>query len=1059
MFLSNAAIKNRTTVFVGVVLIVFAGAFSYATLPREAAPDVNIPKILVTTVNEGVSPVDIKEGVTAEIEQELSGLKGLKEVTSTSKEGMSVITVEFETDVNIEDALQRVKDKVDLARSDVDTEAEDSVVKEINVSEFPIMMINISGNVSPVQLKRIGDELEDAIEAVRGVLGVDVLGALEREIRIEVLPEKVANYGLRVEELLALIPSEHVNRSAGGLDTEGIKFNVRVPAEFDNPEKIDNLILTMRGQWPNYEPIYLSDIGRVVDTFKDSLSFSRMDDKSSVTVSVRKRTGANIVEIADRVKGILKVARQQAPAGVNFTLTSDRSDDIRMMVSDLENNIISGLILVVGVLVLFMGLRLSLIVGLAIPLSMLMSFAILQVMDITLNMIVLFSLILALGMLVDNAIVIVENIYRHGAMGKSKIKAAMDGTAEVAWPVITSTATTVAAFAPLLVWPGVMGDFMSYLPLTVIVVLSSSLFVALIINPVICSIAAKPRRASSKPARESRIVRGYRSLLHVAVQHNLTTLLVAICLLVGIVIIYGRRRKGVEFFPDPDPKYLIVNLRSAQGTNISESDRLAMLVEKELSVYRSRPGLERDVFKHVVTNVGSAGEGFFGGDSGGPHVANINVMFQDFEDREVPSATYINQFRQATQDIPGPEIKVDKEEHGPPVGAPVTVRIIGEDLSVLEDLSRQAMAMVRDTPGLINLRSDLEAERPEIVFLPDRRRARYLGVDPATVGTFLKTGIFGTTVGSFRQYNDDYDITIRMPLSQRTNLEDLQNLQVPNREGVGVPLSSIGRFQYAPGLGTIHRIDQRQVVTLTGDNAQGAAAETVLQQVQQRLSELEMPPGYELRYAGQKEEQDKAQSFLLQAGLIAVLIIVGILVAQFNTLMVPLIIMTTVLLSTIGVFVGLLALDLSFVVIMTGVGVISLAGVVVNNAIVLLDYTRQLQRRGLDLIEAVLQAGATRLRPVLLTATTTILGLVPMVTGWSMNFRTMEFSTRSESSQWWQPMATAVVFGLAFATVLTLVVVPSLYVMLYRLARRFGLGGLHRSGEEELAVKPELEDY
>jgi multidrug efflux pump subunit AcrB len=1054
MFLSNAAIKNRTTVFVGVVLIVFAGAFSYATLPRESAPDVNIPKILVTTVNEGVSPVDVKNGVTAEIEQELSGLKSLKEVTSTSQEGLSVITVEFESDVDIDDALQRVKDKVDLARSDVDADAEDSVVKEINVSEFPIMMINISGNVSPVQLKRIADQLEDAIEAVPGVLGVDVLGALERVIRIEVVPEKVANYGLRVEELLALIPSEHVNRSAGGLDTEGIKFNVRVPAEFQNPERIDHLILAMR----EGKPIYLSDIGRVADSFKDRLSFSRLDGKSSVTVSVRKRTGANIVAIADRVKGILDVAREQVPAGVNFTLTSDRSDDIRMMVSDLENNIISGLILVVGVLVLFMGLRLSLIVGLAIPLSMLMSFAILQAMDITLNMIVLFSLILALGMLVDNAIVIVENIYRHGGMGKNRIRSAMDGTAEVAWPVITSTATTVAAFAPLLFWPGVMGDFMSYLPLTVIVVLTSSLFVALIINPVICSIAARPAPKDTKP-RTSRIVKAYRSILNVSVQHAVTTLFVAVCLLVGIFVTYTRLRKGTEFFPDPDPKYLVVNLRSPQGTNISESDRLAMLVEKELSVYRSRPGLQRDVFKHVVTNVGSAGEGFFGGSSGGPHIANINVMFQDFEDREVPSASFINQFRSRLGDMTGTEVKVDKEEHGPPVGAPVTVRIIGDDLDVLKQLSGQAMAMISDTPGLINLRSDLEAERPEIVFVPDRRRARYLGVDPATVGMYLKTGIFGTTVGSFRQYNDDYDITIRMPLIKRTNLEDLQNLQVPNARGVGVPLSSIGNFRYAPGLGTIHRIDQKQVVTLTGDNAQGAGEEAVLKEVQSRLSQLEMPPGYELRYAGQKEEQDKSQTFLLKAGLIAVLTIVGILVAQFNTLMVPLIIMTTVLLSTIGVFTGLLALDLAFIVIMTGVGVISLAGVVVNNAIVLLDYTRQLQRRGLELVEAVLQAGATRLRPVLLTATTTILGLIPMVTGWSMNFRTMEFSTRSESSQWWQPMATAVVFGLAFATLLTLLVVPALYVLLYRLAGRFGLGGLHRSGEEETATTVELEDY
>ena len=1053
MLLSNAAIKNRTTVFVLILLVVIAGVLSYITLPRESAPDVKIPYVMVTTVQDGVSPVDIESTITSEIEKELSGLKGLKEVRSSSLEGVSSITVEFLPDVLIEDALQRVKDKVDLARGEF-PDAEEPMVQEVNISEFPIMMINISGDISASQLKYVADELEDAIESIPGVLGVDILGTLEREIRVEIDPDRVARFGLTVPELLALIPAENINKSAGGLETEGVRFNVRVPAEFVNPEKIDHLILAMRGS----RPIYLADVGGVIDAFKDRVNFSRLDGQTSVTVSVRKRTGANIVQIADAVRIVLDKARQLAPAGMKFTVTSDRSDEIRMMVKDLENNILSGLVLVVGVLLVFMGLRSSLIVGLAIPLSMLMSFAILSALGITLNMIVLFSLILSLGMLVDNAIVIVENIYRHMSMGKSRIKAAMDGTAEVAWPVITSTATTIAAFSPLLFWPGIMGDFMKYLPMTVIIVLGSSLLVALVVNPVICSIAAAPpKRISGKEPGQGRFMRGYRRVLQTAIAHGGITLLLAVCLLVGIGIVYGRRGKGIELFPDIDPAYVVINVRSAQGTNISQSDKLAWLVERKIAPFRASYKYDRPFFKHVVTNVGSAGSDW-GGSSSGPHIANVNVMFQDFEDRQMPSRGFMPQFREALADVVGADIKVEKQEEGPPTGAPVTVRIIGRDLRELERLSREAADRIRSVPGLVNLRSDLEAARPELVFVPDRDRAAFLGLNTGVVGNFLKTAIFGSKVSTFRQFNDDYDITIRMPEHLRSDIDTLLRMEVPNTQGVGVPLSSVGEFRYSPGLGTIHRVDQKRVVTLTAD-AEGRLGPEVLKDAQARLEGLELPTGYELRYAGEKEEQDKASQFLLKAGLMALLIIVAILVAQFNTLSVPLIIMTTVVLSTIGVFTGLLLLDMPFGIIMTGVGVISLAGVVVNNAIVLLDYTRQLQRRGLDLMDAVLEAGVTRLRPVLLTATTTMLGLIPMIVGISYDFIGGEWSTRSESTQWWKSMASAVVFGLGFATVLTLLVVPALYVMLFRVAQRLGLGGLHRSGEEELVQTVELEDY
>ncbi len=1040
MILSNAALENRTTILVIVVFIIITGVWSYLSLPRESAPDVEVPNILITTINEGVSPEDIESGVTNKIETELSGLKGLEEITSTSQEGVSVVNVEFKTDVDIDDALQRVKDKVDLAKPELPVEAEEPVITEINIAELPIMMINIAGPISPVRLKAIAEELEDAIEMVPGVLDVDVLGALEREIRIEIDPDRTAAYDLTVEELVALIPSENVNVSAGGLETPGTRFNVRVPAEIVRPDEVDEFPLTTR----NGKTIYLSDVATVRDTFKDRESISRLNGVPSISVSVQKRIGENIVRIADDVKRVLAAAEKQVPAGVEFYLIMDQSKDIRLMVADLENNILSGLILVVLVLLLFLGFRPSLIVGIAIPLSMLMSFAIIQMMGVTLNMVVLFSLILALGMLVDNAIVIVENIYRHRQLGLGRIEAAKVGASEVAWPVIASTATTIAAFSPMLFWPGVMGEFMSYLPLTLIITLSSSLFVALIINPVICSMVVPRNVASNEDKGEPMIIRSYRRVLSLALAHQPTTLALAVLTLVGVAVLFGRRNYGVELFPDIDPAQGIVNIKMPQGTNIYETDRIARIVEQRLEDPSVRPYIE-----NIASNVGSAGGGFM--QDTGPHIANLTLVFADFNDRRRPSELVLQDVRKLLEGIPGADIKVDRPDEGPPTGSAVTVRLIGRDFRMLEQLGEQAKNLIVDVPGLVNLRSDFEAARPELTFNVDRKRAMQLGVSTAQIGNFLKTAIFGREVSKFRQFNDEYDITIRLPVRERTSVDDIVRLRVPSTAGTPVPLTSLGSFSYRPGLGTIHRIDSDRVVTLTAD-AEGRLDTDVLADAQQRLAEMDLPAGYEIRYAGKKEEEDKASAFLSKAFIVALLLIVGILVTQFNTLSAPLIIITTVVLSTIGVFAGLLICKMPFGIIMTGVGVISLAGVVVNNAIVLLDYTRQLQRRGQGVIEAAVEAGVTRLRPVLLTATTTILGLVPMATGVSFDFRNMQMAWRSETSQWWASMAIAVIFGLGFATVLTLVIVPTLYVLSYRVASFFGFGGLLKPSEKEAAA-------
>ncbi len=1038
MLLTDLAIKNRTTIAVLGLIIILVGSAAYMSLPREAIPDIPIPYILVTTTYEGVSPEDMETSVTMKIEKELKGIRGIEEITSSSAEGLSMISVEFTPDVPTEVALQRVRDKVDLAKGELPQEAEEPVITEINLAELPIMYISIAGDVSPVQLKAIADDLQDVLETVRGVLKVDVLGALEREIRLEFDPDRLATYNLTLPEIMALIPSENVNISAGSLETKGIKFNVRVPAEFVTPEEVDKLLLTVR----NGKPIYLTDVATVRDSFKDRTSYSRLDGVDNVTLSIVKRAGSNVVQISDQIKFILEEAQKQVPGVVKFDIIYDMSKYIRNIVADLENNILTALIMVTGILLIFLGWRPSTIVAMIIPLSMLITFFMIQQLGYTLNMIVLFSLVLVLGMLVDNAIVIVENIFRHLQLGYSRIEAAVLGAREVAWPVTTSTFTTVCAFLPLMFWPGIMGDFMKYLPITLSLGLLASLFVGLIINPVICSVWAKP--PAQKRKAESRFIRGYRRVQQAGLKNPGMTLFLAMCMLVGLVTLYAKIGKGTEFFPDEDPERAMIDVRTPQGSNIKETDQIIRTIEQRLEPFK--PWI-----KHIISNVGASSGSDLIGSTGGPHLGYITLVFYDYAERERPSTEIITEVRKIVSDIPGAEIEVKREEGGPPTGAPVTVRIIGEDFKKLEELRDKAKRIIAAVPNIVNLRSDHEATRPELSFKVNRRVAMLLGINTATLGNFLKTAIFGFKVGTYRQYNDEYDITVRLPLSQRVNIDDLYRLQIPNPTGEAVPLSSMGQFSYTGGFGTINRIDQKRVITLTADT-EGRLSSEVLRDVQAGLANLEMPIGYQIEYAGEQETEEESRAFLGKAFGVAVLLVTLVLVIQFNSLMVPFIIMTTVILSLIGALTGLLICDLPFGIIMTGVGVISLAGVVVNNAIVLLAYTRQLQQQGLDLITAASEAGVTRVRPVLLTATTTIIGLIPMAIGISYDFHTFTLATKSESAQWWRNMAVVVIFGLGFATILTLVVVPSLYVMLSRLSARLGFKHAH---QEQLDIEPQ----
>jgi len=766
-------------------------------------------------------------------------------------------------------------------------------------------------------------------------------------------------------------------------------------------------------------PIYLRDVADISDTFKDRDSISRLDGEPCVSITLKKRAGENAVRLIRDVRRILDT--QPLPPGIRLTTVMDQSDYVAMMIRELENNIFSGFALVVLVLIAFMGLRNSFFTGLAIPLSMMVAFTVLRLLGRTLNMIVLFSLVLSVGMLVDNAIVIVENIYRLRTEGLRRREAARRGAAEVAWPVITSTATTLAAFAPLLFWPGMMGQFMGFLPWTLIVTLTASLFVAMVINPAVCSalIQARPKDRSEKPHP---IVRAYERLLRGALRYRGRILALGFLFLVFSVLLYARMDRGYELFPDVDPRNAKVQVRFPQGTPIETTDAAVAAIEARLPK-------DRDI-KFVLADVGGSGDFFFG-TRGAPHQASLHIEFVKAEERAGSTIPLIQRIRESVPPIPGAETVVEREKDGPPTGAPVAIEVSGDDFDLLSDLTADAQRRIEGIPGLVDLRDDYEEALPELQFRVDRDRAALLGLDTASIGSFLRMAIFGLETGKFRTEKEEFDITLRLPAGQRDSVALLERAFIPTAGGATVPLTAVGRIEYTAGRGAINRVNQKRAITITGNDA-GRGVDKLLKDVRERLEGAPLPAGYAVAYTGENKEMNESGAFLARAFLIASAIILIILVLQFNSLLIPLVIFFSVILSLIGVMWGLILTRMKFGIIMTGLGVISLAGIVVNNSIVLIDCIRRQREEGLDLTEAIVAAGRQRLRPVMLTAITTVLGLIPMAIGWSLEIHAWppRFVAGSESSAWWAPMAVAVIFGLTLATVLTLVLVPAMYSLI-----------------------------
>lgn len=1035
-------VHHATTVILAVLVVFVFGLVSYLGLPRESAPDVEIPVVIVSTPYVGVSPADVESLVTIPLENELASLTDVKRMNSSSAEGVSIVSIEFEPEVDIDDALQKVRDRVNKAGPKLPDDAEQPSVSEVSFDDVPIMLVTIAGIGDEQALKKLAEDLEEEVTRIPGVLEAEVTGGRDREIRVQVLPQRLAHYGLSMNDVVSAIERENVNIPGGDVVAGRASVLLRTPGEFSSPDDIERVAIKRVGD----RPVFVSDVARVVDTFEDRTTYSRMRGETSVTLSVKKRAGTNMLDLADAVRA--KVAEQAAdwPDGVVYEVLGDQSENVANMVSELQNNIITALLLVVGVLFVFMGARNSLFVAVAIPLSMLVSFLVLDMLGFTLNMVVLFSLILALGMLVDNAIVVVENVYRHMEMGKDHLTAAIDGTNEVAMAVAASTATTVAAFFPMVFWSGIMGQFMGYLPKTVIIVLTASLVVAIGILPVLTSrLMSVPADATPHdPDEDDRpvdraelgpVMARYLDVLRWSLRHRYLTVAAGVASLVVSVIAYGFLSHGVEFFPATAPDRAVVSVRLPEGTDLEATDRAVRGIETILT--------QVDNIENFVAEVGVSGGGNpLAGAMASPNEARVTVDFLPSADKAEPGETLrientfltMAKMRAAFSQLPGIEIAVEAQEMGPPVGDPIAVEVSGKDFDVVGEAAFQLMREIAKIDGTTELKTDYRVGRPELRLRVDRGAAKRVGVSTQEIGGAVRTAIAGSKASALRDGEDEYDIVVEVAPEWKTDLQRILDLRIPGREDTSpstfpVPLSAVASYELAGGAGTIKHVDQDVTVTITGDVERADQEAMIREEVSAFLATWDGPPGIGTRMGGAAEEQEAAVAFLAWAFALAVALIMMVLVAQFDSIALPAIIIFTVLLSLVGVLWGLILTGTSFVIMMTGIGIISLAGVVVNNAIVLLDYVQQLEAKGLPSDEALLRAGITRFRPVMLTAVTTALGLIPMAIGASIDFTKFSLILGSSSAQFWGPMAVAVIFGLSFATLLTLVMVPTLYAI------------------------------
>ncbi len=1054
----SLAVDNKIAVYILMLVIVVFGFTSYTRLPREASPDVTIPLVIVATPYVGVSPVDIEGLITQPLERALKGLKDIKQITSVSKEGLSTIRVEFNTGIDIDEALRRVRDKVNSTRPQLPNDILDPVISEINISEFPIMYVNVGGDVGIARLKKIADDLQDKVESIPGVLRADVVGGLVPEVQVNVDVYRMNAYQVSFDDVANAIRSENLSIPGGNIDTKEKNLTVRVPGEFKDVNRLEDIVLKMQ----NGKPIYLRDVAAVNYSFEDRQTYARLNGTEVVSLAVRKRAGENLLRITDEVKRIVAETQRDLPQGIHLNISNDQSKFVTRMVKELENSILTGMFLVVMSLFMFFGFKNSLLISTAIPLSMFVGFVVLSVFGITLNMVVLFSLVLVLGILVDDAIVVIENTYRHQQeYGETPVQAAKAAAGEVFVPVLTSTVTTLSAFLPLAFWPGIVGEFMKYFPITLIITLSASLFVAYVISPVQAAQWINYKRDIRKAKFNLEHPHWYRkynpfTILYHEVDDKFfpwmqeqyvrtlrwtlarkgLTIWGSFGLLVFVIVLFVLFNRGVEFFPNTEPSQVSVTIETPPGTSLDVTNAVAKQVEERVE---SIPG-RKDV-EFVAASIGTSDDPFDFGGQGTPNKGSVAINFYEKQAREQSTFQTLEEVRGTTVGVAGADLRVAKQQMGPPVGAPVNVEIAGEDYAQLAALSRIIRDKIKDVSGLVDLKDDYNAGRPEVEITVDREKAGLLYTSTGQIASTIRAAIAGVEASKYRVGEDEYKIRVRLEEPQRTSVADLENLRINfmNRRGqqLSVPLTSVARIHRTSAVTDIRRKDQKRVITVSGD-VEGRVQSEVLKDVRSRIADVTLPAGYTVKLTGSEEEQQKAADFLSNAFIITLLLVFLIMVAEFNSLKVPFVIMVSVLLSLIGVLFGLVVTRTPASVIMTGVGVVALAGIVVRNGIVLLDFVKHKHREGgLALDDALLEAGRIRLRPVLLTAAATVLGVLPMATGIDFDWREFHLVIGAESAGFWRPLAVTIIFGLTISTFLTLIVVPTVYSLLDKWTEHF----------------------
>ncbi len=1105
---STWAINNRTAVYILTVIITLAGLMTYLNLPKESFPEIQIPQIIVQTFYPGTSPENMENLVTKPIEKEVKNLTGVKKVTSNSFQDFSVVIVEFNTNIKVDDAKLEVKDAVDKARADLPQNLpNEPEVMDIDLSEIPILYVNISGNYDLNRLKKYADRIQDKIEEMTEIKRVDMVGALEREIQINVDLFKMQAAGLTFDDIDRTVAMENISATTGQVAMNNQKRLLSVKNEFKTVSEIGDIIIKNQ----EGSAIYLRDIAEVTDSFEEQKSFARLNGENVITLNVIKAAGENLIEASDKITVLLQELQEtELPKDLNIVITGDQSEETRTTLHDLVNTIIIGFALVTIILMFFMGVTNALFVALSVPLSCAIAFLVMPGFDFTLNMIVLFSFLLALGIVVDDAIVVIENTHRLFDNGKMPVKdAAKFATGEVFLPVLTGTITTLMPFIPLAFWKGVIGEFMFYLPITLIITLLASLLVAYIINPVFAVDFMKPedpnrvigKRRFSKKDRAltiiflaitlicylfqawgvgnfivfiylfimmekfifSRWIHGFQTKIWPAFRdwytrwlkrslaHPWKVLGITAGLFVLAVVLLGIRQPNILFFPESQPNFTYVYLNLPVGTDQVYTNEVLKKLEDR--VYEAldidlENGKYNPIVKSVISNVTVGAVDPNSGEVGEfPNKGKVTVAYVKFSERNGASTReYMEKIRQAVRGIPGAEVTVDKESAGPPLPKPIVIEITGDDLDSLIVTSERLKRHLdeKQIPGVEELRSDFQAKNPEIIFNLDREKMNKEGIATYTIVNNLRTAIFGKEISRFRDANDDYPITLRLAKDQRENIDAVRNMPIVYRDmGMGgivrqVPVSSFADIRYATTYGGVKRQDLKRIITLSSNVLTDFNPNEVVMAIQNEINQFKTPVGINIKMGGQQEDMAETSSFLGNAFLVSIALIFLLLVLQFNSLSRTVIILSEVLFSIIGVMLGLAIFKTDFAIAISGIGIVALAGIVVRNGILLVEFMDLMLHEGMSPYDAIVEAGRTRMTPVLLTATAGIMGLIPLAIGLNIDFGSLfshldpQIHFGGDSADFWAPLAWTMIYGLSFATFLTLILVPVLCLLSFR---------------------------